>query len=158
MNLNNIDDAQYYINKTRNSKSPYIIAISNQNESDLIENSHQSNNIGPTSGSEPEYDPSSWNDDDHIKSTHNCYAYALNKISHSMRNKPQPGYFSKFTRDAFADGDYTCNTFLKRLKKDSPTLYVTTFSKPCREGYHKAFMVITSNENTAAILNSVPNK
>lgn len=145
--LNNPVDAQYYMNRISHRKSPYLIAMSYKNESDLPSNLEYTDEIGPISGSEPEYNPSLWNDDTHIKDTHNCYAYALNKISHSVRNKPQPGYFGKFTRNAFADGDYTCDTFLKRLKKDSPTLYLTTFSKPCQEGYHKAFMVITTDEN-----------
>ena len=42
----------------------------------------------------PQSDVKKWNFNIKIKNSHNCYAYALNKISHKLKDKPQPGLFS----------------------------------------------------------------
>jgi hypothetical protein len=94
--------------------------------------------LAPTSGSEPKYDPDKWNLNQNIKGTHNCYAYVINKVASKRKGKPQPGYFAGYP--PLSHNDYNCNTFLERLKADIPTLYKSTFNKPCKKGFHKGFL------------------
>lgn len=134
------------------SSSPYILTIDTNDEFEtyddeiIRQNSANPNLHSPLSGSEPNYDPSIWNDRESIKNTHNCYAYALNKRASTMKDKPQPGYSSKYFKSGFMeDENYSCNAFLERLKKDSPTLYTISFKKRCKPGYNKSFMTITTD-------------
>jgi hypothetical protein len=134
----------YKQNKEYNS--PYLIALISEKN---IQNANPSNNdkilISPMTGSEPKYDPAKWNNNYNIKDTHNCYAYALNKIVSNRKGKPQPGYYSKFP--SLNNNDYKCNVFLKRLKKDIPSLYVTKFNGKCKKGFYKAFIAIDPKQN-----------
>jgi hypothetical protein len=103
-------------------------------------NANNGDDMSPLSGSEPEYDPKRWNDNLNIKNTHNCYSYVLNKIVSSRVGKPQPGFFSGF--QSLRDDEYSCNTFLKRLRKDIPSLIITDFKTPCPKGTYKGFIAI----------------
>ena len=99
--------------------------------------------LSPVSGYEPKYEPRKWNKNKNIKVTHNCYSYAMNQIVSNRKGKPQPGYFSHFTN--ISNNDYKdCKSFYKRLKKDSPSIYLTTFDKKCRKGFSKAFIVLAN--------------
>ena len=101
--------------------------------------------FSPLSGSEPKYEPHKWNDNPNIKDTHNCYSYALNQIVSNRKGKPQPGYFAHFNH--ISNNEYKdCKHFFKRLKKDSPSMYLSTFDQKCKEGFSKAFIVL-ANEN-----------
>ena len=65
------------------SKSPYLIGIKeiyeSNNKIDNLDYLHKSKKeFSPLSGSEPKYNPKKWNDNDNIRSNHNCYAYVLN--------------------------------------------------------------------------------
>ena len=120
--------------------SPQIFHF-NENEQDLTKMNKE---LSPLSGSEPPYEPSKWNNNENIKKNHNCYAYALNEIVPSRADKPQPGYFSGYQQ--MKDADYKCENFYNRLKKDVPSLYLTNFDKPCKQGHHKAFIALDTNQ------------
>ena len=127
---------------TTKEKSPYIISFEKlrnrvPNPSKLNEPMLE---FSPLSGSEPKYDPNLWNQNPDIKDTHNCYAYVLNKIVKGRKDKPQPGYFSNYPY--IEEKDYRCSTFYKRLKRDIPSLYLTTFNEPCSKGFYKGFIAI----------------
>ena len=110
--------------------------------SDPIElNANHMPEFSPLSGSELPYEPMKWNGNKSVKQTHNCYQYAIGKIKPSLENKPQPGYGAQYPAVSNTE-NYTCKEFLKRLKKDNPGLYTVKFGKPCKRGYHKAFMAI----------------
>ena len=126
--------------------SPYITALISKKH---LQNASVSNNnltnteFSPKSGSEPKYEPIRWNDNPKIKETHNCYSYALNSIVAARLNKPQPGYFAKYPH--ISNGNYTCDPFVKRLRKDIPSLYDTTFRGKCKKGFYKIYMAVTKD-------------
>ena len=125
-----------------NRKSPYLISmISNSNKTCAYKHSNSKNkHLSPISGHEPKYEPLIWNNRSQIKDTHNCYAYALNKIVSNRKNKPQPGYYSNYP--PLSSDDYKCNIFYERLKKDIPSLYITNFEGKCKNGFYKAFLAL----------------
>jgi hypothetical protein len=101
---------------------------------------NNNDNLGPISGSEPKYNPKKWNDNIKIKGNHNCFSYMLDASSVFSTGKAQPGYSAGYP--SLKHSDYDCNTFLKRLKKDAPSLYTTTLNVPCKKGFHKAFIAM----------------
>jgi hypothetical protein len=134
--------------KHKNNRSPVLLQLNRiQHFAELkIPNSrfNSKSTNSKLSGYEPKYDPLKWNDNLRVKSTHNCYAYVLNKIS-SLKGKPQPGYFAGYKQLQLVD--YNCNTFLQRLKKDNPLLYKSTFQQPCEPGYHKGFLALDPKQH-----------
>ena len=135
-----------YKNKLKGGVKPYEIAlITNKNISDasISDIGLDENEFSPTSGSEPNYNPDKWNKNNKIRETHNCYSYALNALVSSRINKPQPGYSSKYPH--ISNGNYTCDPFIKRLKKDIPSLYKSTFRGKCKNGFFKIYMAVTEN-------------
>ena len=129
------------VKKYFGGNSPYITALvseKNMNEASMSNNSLSNSEFSPLSGSEPKFDPAKWNDNPKIKDTHNCYSYALNSLVAARLNKPQPGYFSKYPH--ISNGNYTCDPFVKRLRKDIPSLYDTSFRGKCKPGFYKIFM------------------
>lgn len=126
------------------SKAPYLLKIKKiQKNKDLINDPTRLEffkSFSPTSGSELPYDPKKWNDKYNIKSTHNCYTYALGRLVPELDSKAQPGYASGY--DHIDDDDYDCKTFFKRLQKDVPTSYVEKFDKPCLKGFYKIFLAL----------------
>jgi hypothetical protein len=125
--------------------SPYLVALD-----DIFENANNnidSNRPGfsPISGSEPEYNPKKWNNNIRIKSTHNCYAYVLDRILSGRRSKPQPGYYAGYP--VLTKEDYKCDNFYERLKKDNPALYQVTFEDRCKKGFHKGFLALDDKES-----------
>ena len=121
------------------NSSPYLVALKERLNNN-IESDKMTREFSPLSGSEPEYDPKRWNDNDRIKYNHNCYSYVLNKIAAARTGKPQPGYYSGFP--SLSEKDYKCQEFYKRLKMDVPSLYKIDFDTPCRRGFHKGFIAI----------------
>ena len=130
------------------NNSPYVISLKetnkfNQNKDYYFLNrrkQNESRDQSPKSGSEPKFEPEKWNNNDNIKHSHNCYAYLLNTIVGKRDGKPQPGYFSNFP--PIRNKDYTCESFFQRLKKDIPSLYLTTFSQKCKKGFYKGFIAL----------------
>jgi len=130
--------------KSTANQSPYLIAlhetIKNINKNTVVNKP----GFSPMSGTEPKWEPGKWNDRHKIKYTHNCYAYVLNKILPQRMGKPQPGYFSNFPPLTFQD--YQCLTFYKRLKKDMPSMYITTFEQRCKNGFFKGYIALDDKE------------
>ena len=127
-------------------ESPYITAlISKKNQQIALTNSTNPlyEDYSPVSGYEPKYNPKKWNTNPRIKDSHNCYAYALNSFVASRTNKPQPGYFAKYPH--ISNGNYTCEPFIKRLRKDIPSIYDTTFKGKCKKGFYKIYMAVTKD-------------
>jgi len=62
----------------------------------------------------PQNEPKKWNLNLKIKNSHNCYAYAFNKISLKLKDKPQPGLFSK------TNTTHKCYSYKNALKNDAP--------------------------------------
>lgn len=104
-------------------------------------NINNNNNISksPLSGSEPPFDEKKWNNPE-VKDNHNCYAYAVDTINKNFHYKPQPGYAARMS--GVPDEQYACMAFLKRLKKDLPSMYLIDFNSPCIKGFYKTFMAI----------------
>ena len=142
------------------TKSPCILTINkikDDNKIDFLNKNTKINNkniktkninntkFSPLSGSEPNYDPDSWNKNSSIKSSHNCYSYALGKIVKGLSSKAQPGYSSAFNH--IDDNNFTCSSFKKRLKKDSPGSYIETFDKQCMPGFYKIFLALDVGED-----------
>lgn len=129
------------------NNSPYLFALSEKfrnfrNYKIEKNNKNGKNNrsikFSPTSGSEPKFQPRKWNNEE-VQPNHNCYAYVLNTIA-PRQGKPQPGYFSGFP--PLEKEDYNCLSFYQRLKKDIPSLYLTTFGEKCKKGFYKGFIAI----------------
>ena len=133
-----------------NNKSPYVISLKemNRNTSKYFLNKPQMSNskeqISPISGAEPIYEPQRWNVKNNIRDNHNCYAYLLNTIVAKRSGKPQPGYFSGFS--SINSTEYNCQDFYKRLKKDIPSLYLTSFDEKCKKGFYKGFIALDSKQ------------
>lgn len=131
-------------------KSPYIIAMKEtiRNFKDYNLNGkkmeHNTEQFSPLSKSEPKYEPEKWNNTE-VKQNHNCYAYVLNTIALKRSGKPQPGYFSGFS--PMYNKDYSCLEFYKRLKKDIPSMYLTSFGERCKKGFYKGFIAIDTNDD-----------
>lgn len=105
---------------------------------DLLQYSKE---FSPKSGSELKYNPKLWNDKNSIRTTHNCYTYALGKIRSRLESKAQPGYASGF-KHIDDDKDYNCESFYERLKKDVPGSYIEVFDKACIPGFYKIFLAL----------------
>ena len=128
------------------TQRPYILEIKkikNNNNNNLIKNGKSikfNNDFSPLSGSELEYNPDKYNQNNLIKQTHNCYSYALGKIVKGLKSKAQPGYASGFSY--IQDSDYDCQTFSTRLKQDNPMSYLESFDESCVAGFYKVFLAL----------------
>ncbi len=132
--------------KKKISKKPYTFSIKKRvdhehlldNPSELLQYTQE---FSPLSGSEHPYEPEKWNTNDSIRTTHNCYSYALGKIRPNLKSKAQPGYASGHN---YIDDvkDYNCKSFYKRVKKDNPYAYLEKFDSPCDRGFYKVFMAL----------------
>jgi hypothetical protein len=132
---------------SRESKAPHILVIHKalkDHDMDLLNNPKEllsfSVDLSPPSGSEQEYEPEKWNSDFTIKTSHNCYSYALGKIIPKLNSKAQPGYSSGHRH--INNNDYKCKNFYRRLKKDSPGSYIETFDNQCLPGFYKIFLAL----------------
>ena len=108
-------------------------------------------NILPMSGSEPDFDYNSWNDDK-IISTHNCYAYLLDDLMPGINRFPQPGMYAaeknRLPHDekGFKNND-TCDSFFNKLQKDIPELYFSLDNEKCNVGFYKGFFALDPTED-----------
>ena len=121
-------------------KRPYLLNLSKINKNKKTIYEKYSSEFSPLSGSEIDYNPSLWNDNDLIRRSHNCYTYALGKIVKNLKNKAQPGYASGYNH--ISDRNFNCESFKKRLKKDSPATYLEKFDNKCMPGFYKIFLAI----------------
>lgn len=138
-----------YNNGNNSNKSPFVYAFDSLiTELEKLKNldyivSNFNKEFSPLSGSEPDYEPHKWNNNPRIKDTHNCYSYAIDQIVSNRSGKPQPGYFAHFKN--ISNKEYKdCRHFYKRLKKDTPTMYLSSFDGKCRKGYSKAFIALAN--------------
>lgn len=129
------------IKKGGSSEKPYIFHIkkisNNKNMNNIMDYSGE---LSPLSGSELQYNPHLWNDKNNIKTTHNCYTYALGKIVPDLDSKAQPGYASGYNH--ISNDNFDCKSFRERLKKDAPTSYVEKFDNSCLPGFYKVFLAL----------------
>ena len=122
-------------------KKPHVLVIKKiKKVNEFNENLSFKKKYAPLSGSELKYLPHLWNDNDNIRTTHNCYTYALGKIVPGLRSKAQPGYASG--HDHIEDDQYKCKFFQNRLKKDAPGSYVENFDNKCLPGFYKIFLAL----------------
>ena len=126
------------------SKAPVLLEIkkikNNENMMNTDERFEYSKEYSPLSNAELKYNPKLWNDNSNIKTTHNCYTYALGKIIPGLDSKAQPGYASGYNH---IDMDnFNCKTFRQRLKKDSPSSYLEKFDNACLPGFYKIFLAL----------------
>ena len=132
------------MNKLIKSKKPYSMEIKKIKDNERIINNNNifesQKDFSPLSGSELKYTPDKYNKNYNIKSTHNCYSYALGKIVNDLESKAQPGYASGFNH--ITNDDYNCKSFRKRLKKDSPGSYLEKFDNSCLPGFYKIFLAL----------------
>ena len=126
------------------SKKPYLLTIKKiKNNEKMINKNERLNSLrdfSPLSGAELKYDPKSWNNNYDIKSTHNCYTYALGKIVPGLDSKAQPGYASGYNH--INNDNFNCKSFKERLKKDSPGSYLEKFDNSCLPGFYKVFLAL----------------
>ena len=119
---------------TKENKSPFVFGFKQNaisrgllNNLDMLLKEGNDVEFSPLSGSENPYEPHLWNNNPRIKGTHNCYAYVLNQRVSNRLGKPQPGYFGHYP--PISSNDYNnCEKFYHRLKKDTPSLYLTKFN------------------------------
>ena len=130
--------------KKGGSNKPYLLEIpkfkKNEYLIDTKESLDYNKDFSPLSGSELQYDPKLWNNNDDIKTTHNCYTYALGKIVPGLDSKAQPGYASGY--EHIEDDEYECKAFRERLKNDSPGSYLEKFDNSCLPGFYKVFLAL----------------
>jgi len=141
--LNN-NNKKYFKKGGNISKSPYILEIPkfkiNENLLESGEGLKFNSEFSPISNSELEYNPDLYNKDVHIKTSHNCYTYALGKIVPGLDSKAQPGYASGFNH--VSQNNFTCKSFRQRLKKDAPGSYLEKFDNSCIPGFYKVFLAL----------------
>jgi hypothetical protein len=132
-------------NNNKPSSAPYLLSLKKIGENiskgispDFLK---FENEFSGLSGSELLYEPHKWNDNYNIKSTHNCYTYALGKIRIGLDSKAQPGYASGYNH-IDDEKDYNCTEFFKRLQKDVPTTYLENFDNKCLPGFYKIFLAL----------------
>lgn len=133
------------------SKAPIVVTLNNVDEvewnpstKNYISKEDYVNKAAPSTQYYPTTDLKRWNDNPKIKRSHNCYAYALNNIKYAIKDRPQPGTFAKYEKSN--NSSYDCKEFVKKIKKDVPDSYITTFLKPCKKGMHKIFLAFDNSE------------
>jgi hypothetical protein len=144
-NLKNKKEMKNMKNKLmKKNKSPHLFTLNKIVKSDRLVDSPEllryNKEFSPLSGSEPVYNEKKWNDNENIRTTHNCYSYALGKIRSGLESKAQPGYASGF--NYVNDNEYNCKNFYERLKKDVPGSYLETFDNACHPGFYKIFLML----------------
>ena len=138
---------QHEIIVQRHNLGPRIVTIVQKN------NKLNNNNIykikyglSPITGYEPYYDPTKWNNNTRIRENHNCYSYAFNDIHSKRTGKAQPGYYANYP--PINPSEYNCEAIYKRIKKDNPSVYKTSFKSKCGKGFYKSFFALSLNMNT----------
>lgn len=112
----------------------------------------------PLTTFEPIYNPRLWNDRADIRTTHNCYSYAMNvQDPRQVENCPnpnescdtpfhQPGLSSGHKRHGSRDPK-TCPNMFARIQGDNPSVEMTSFEGACPHGSSKIAMIVDENED-----------
>lgn len=81
------------------------------------------------------YEPEAWNSDKDIKRVHNCYDYAMNRITRGQKSKTQPGTLAGMKKPT--KEDFSCAEIERRIRADHPTMLDrASASDACPAGYH----------------------
>ena len=108
------------------------------------------------SGWEPDYNPDTYNNDDAVQHSHNCYAYALRYLDKEKikqcREKNDcrfhiPGYERKSHPPFKGKLGKTCSDIVSRTKSDIPKGYLTDFGSRCQPGTSKIFMLVDKDRD-----------
>ena len=96
---------------------------------------------------------SSFNDNPHVRESHNCYSYFLNLKSKSayklckknfakqnICRRSQPGYASNYP--SLQTEDFNCPTIMKRTLDDNKTIFQVTKDFQCGPEYYKGALVV----------------
>ena len=106
---------------------------------------------------EPKYRPDIWNNNEYIKLSHNCFAYAMNTIEKKQVERckkdkycdtpfHQPGLSAKYG-PFYVDVPKTCPGLVVRILGDNPDITRTTFEKKCPAKTSKVALVIDEDED-----------
>ncbi len=106
--------------------------------------------ISKRTKAEPNYNPDKYNQDQAIRHSHNCHAYAMDFIDPQKVRKcreqnvcqfPQPGFMAGHPGFKGQAGK-TCGDVLARTMSDIPRAYATNFIQPCEPGFSKIAVVV----------------
>lgn len=111
----------------------------------------------PLSGYEPDYEPERWNSKKEVRTTHNCFSYAMNviddkQIEACLKDEScdvpfhQPGSISGFPK--FNNDDpKTCPNMIARLLGDNRTILPSAFELRCPKGTSKIALIVDEDED-----------
>jgi hypothetical protein len=92
------------------------------------------------------YEPKKWNNNLHIKTTHNCYAYAHNDYNPNRTGFPIPGVKAGIGR--LKNKMITCPNITKRVLEDNKDKIIQINPKDtCPSGYNKIALVVDEGED-----------
>ena len=108
--------------------------------------------IGPTNGFEPKLDIDTWNTNDALRESHNCFSYAMNAVDPVIVEKctkdeacdvgfPQPGYAAGFTKFA-NQKEKGCGDMVSRLWGDNPKVVASSFQEKCPYKTSKIALIV----------------
>ena len=108
--------------------------------------------MSPMSGSEPDHNMEEWNNNEMLRETHNCYAYAVKGVDPKLIQEcketkdcnvgfPQPGYASGYDKFSEQKGK-GCTDMFSRMKGDNPGIQATTFEQKCPYGTSKIILIL----------------
>jgi hypothetical protein len=111
----------------------------------------------PLNGFEPKYDPNRWNDKKEVRTTHNCFSYAMNvidsrQIKSCLQDEKcdvpfhQPGSVSGWPKFSNSDPK-TCPNMIGRLLGDNPSIIPSAFELKCPKGTSKIALVVDEDED-----------
>ena len=104
------------------------------------------NGFLPMSGSEPDYEPEKWNDNENDRKNHNCYAYVLDNFIPGRPKRPQPGH-RNIHEKVFTAQNFTREEIARRAISDNPIIYCADPNVACQKGYYKGVLVIDRFNN-----------
>jgi len=118
---------------------------------------HQGCGLSPVSGYEPIYDPSRYNANPKVQSTHNCFAYGLNVLDPNQLTqcdgkencKPlyhQPGATKNMAKTLNKAEARTCKVVEQLMQMDVP-MRQTTFRTKCPAKTSKIALVVHPTED-----------
>lgn len=95
--------------------------------------------------SAPEYDPIPYFEPA-IRSTHNCYDYAINHLNPDQPKKSQPGRL-ELGNDLSGSEVSSCEFIEHRLQMDHPEITNSTLTEPCPNGFHKIGLMVDPDDD-----------
>jgi hypothetical protein len=111
----------------------------------------------PLSKAEPDYEPDRWNAKKEVRTTHNCFSYAMNildirQIKACLQDPDcdvpfhQPGSISGYPK--FNDEDpKTCPNMIARLMGDNPVIHPSAFELRCPKDTSKIALIVDEDQD-----------